>query len=279
MSDPRTSVANLLADAIQRGREQSAAGRHQPSLPTVGPHGANEVHLSDRLRALLRARATRQNRRVYNPEIRALQAQRGQLRNQYEQSVASADAYAQQAAHAVESVPLQGLRGQYRQQVASELANRSADISAAGPVLAQDAQTQYQSDKQALGQQILSARIDKKQAIENDLISMVNSARTDAQATVGDRADAARAIGEGVSSAADTVIKDTADHLQNQRERRHEVQLAIHEVERLMAAYPDQIPQNDQQWAAFEGQVAKAEGVGLAAARQAVDHFQARLGG
>lgn len=246
----------------------------QPPIPVVTPHDANIVRLSPQLRALLRRRVTRQNRKEWNPEIQALLAQRAQLHQQLQRELAGIHNFTDSASQAIESIPLRGLHGRYKRQVAEDLAARAAAIQQSVPLLASEARSDALTAKQALANKILTARIDKKQAIESELQSAVNSATTDAQAAIKARESRQRSR-----------RSDQRDREKEQRkarqERQHELNLAKYEIQRLFAANPDLAKQihdgtaGPDVWAGLEERVRQAEGIGLAAARKAVAALRA----
>ena len=205
-------------------------------------------------RRRIRNRAQRQANREFRPQIK--QARKGLQRTKKQRgkdlrSVSGAADYLTNALNeAMGNVKGSGLKGRYKQQVLGELGSMQGDALRMVPLERQSVRQEYASPMQSARAGITDLRVSQA-ATARDTYASALAARRAEQA------------------------KGAAEANEARRDRRQEVTLAVKEGTRLLTTYGDAgIPKTPQQWAAFEAEVAKAEGIGLAAARRAVQQIK-----
>lgn len=203
--------------------------------------------MAERLRdnPRLRRRARRQAKREVRPYRRQARQDIAQIRRETRREKASIQGAANLAARQIGNVKLKGLRGPYRRDLAQELARRSASVRGSVPFLQSAVGAQAREDISAVRREI--PRVGD--VLPEKLDALVQAKRER-------QAEKAAAQREG------------------RAELRAETQLALQEAERLITI--DGRPENDEEWAQFQGALQSAEGVGLAAARRAVKRIRAQ---
>lgn len=255
------AAAQAAAQAVSQGATDRR--RNRENIPTVGPHGANEVHLSPALKEILLRRATREIHQETDPTIQALQAQLPALQQALHQEVSSIKGANEVAANAVSDVSLKGIHGLARKQLADELASRQADILASTPFLASEARTDYKSQVADQQQKIAMAQAEQEEGIAKAYHGALSASRTDAQAFI---------------KAKDKAGDRASDRRQSSKEMHQQVNAALFEAKALLEAAHGYIPMNDAEWRVFSREVGKAEGVSSpAAVREAIKRIRAIL--
>jgi hypothetical protein len=233
-------------------------------IPTVGAKQLHPVQLSKGIRRRRYRQAKNAARRESAPILRADQAAFGSANRAYGMEASSVknatSMVEQQLAAALQGLGASGLSGKYKRQAAQEFTARQADAASAIPfLLANAAQDRTKSIEEARNQ-LMGDRAQMQSTAAskfNQLLKEDRSAGTSAIEAAQKKRESSK---EGSREEAKVANK--------------EVNLAVQEVRRLLQAYPEEHPETKEEWSAFVGQVAKAEGVGLRAAMDGVRQYQ-----
>jgi hypothetical protein len=229
-------------------------------VPTVGAKQLHPVQLTPEMRKILAHRSRRAAHREYSP---VLAADRGAFKSANRayrteaSSVRNATGMVEnQLAQALAGLSSSGLSGKYKHQVQQEFTARQQDVASAIPFLLSNAAQERTSAIQDARGQLTSdqAQMQKSGA------SMFNQLLKEGR--------------EAGTSALKEQAKKHSDVKTESKEAAAEVDLALTEAKRLLAAYPEEHPTTPEQWAIFTGEVAKGEGIKLPAAVKAVQTLQ-----
>lgn len=190
------------------------AKRH--GIPTVGAHGAGEVHLSRGERRRLKRRARRRARAQGLPGVRALQGEKAGVNRTYGRTAADvygANTLLQRAVtQQLKGAHQSGLKGGYLRQVLAELRSIKGGSVASIPAQLYDARQTRNDDLASIQSKIADARAGIQQDAASNYASMVDSAKTQARSylkaqaskkdqAAGDKSDAARAVKNALGTA------------------------------------------------------------------------------
>lgn len=196
-----------------------SGSRGRRPLPMVGLRGAGEARLSPALKSRLRRRSDRQASRIHNPEIDALKAQKAAIDRalnaevrDIEQTVGAVQSSLQGSLAGLKDA---GLKGRFLKDAQSELVSRQGDLAQSIPYLTAEAQDTATAERMGLRSDIIGARVDREQAAAEKYGSLLDEARTDAEAISNRRRTRDREGGEGPDSGVKNAMIAAKDALTN----------------------------------------------------------------